>query len=94
MKLKPPKVGGVLVLPAAGDLQIDALDLVGQLGDLVVRERDLASQSRNEADERGDERRRGAEPAARRGVGMDEQIESAGESALAPGRAAPIGPRK
>ena len=74
-KVKAPKGRRVLILLAAFEPQVHAFDLVGQVGDLVVGERQVQP-AMEQADERYYQRGRGAEARSRRRVAVQKEIEA------------------
>ena len=75
-QVEAPEGGGVLVLPPAREPQVDALDPERQLGRLVAGER-TPEPLVDEADQRHHQRRRGAQPRARRGVHVHPHVGAA-----------------
>lgn len=74
-QVEATKGGGVLVLAAAFDAQVEALDLVSQGGDLVAGEWD-GEPLAEDADDGDDDGGGGAEAGAGRGVGVEEEVET------------------
>jgi hypothetical protein len=77
-EVETPERGRVLVLPAARELQVHALDAIGQLGEVVRREIQFQPLAQHR-EQRHHERARGAEPRAGRSVRVRPQVGAAAD---------------
>ena len=80
-EIHPAESGGVLVLPAAGHAQVDALDFVGEAGDVIFSQREVPGFDESAQD--GDHKRgRSAQAGAGRHVHLGGQLEGEGLSVV------------